>query len=226
MEPLLKTPSIISEETLESFKKFGHVALIGPTESGKTYRFKIFCCDQKFNCKEYDEFIYVGPPKQLEEISKAWAANLYLTTGSFEKDNMRYFKLEEIEQAILYCTAIENNHSKLCFLDDALIVNPQTNKRIATWIHQAKNYNTTAVISVHEAFGSKDEKMVRTACKYYVGLNLGPETISKLIQQPKDSYIIKQLESKKQSPEKNVFIYDKNTQLCYKNDYKVFNNIN
>lgn len=223
---MLKTPSIVNEEPLINFKKFGHLALIGPTESGKTFRFKIFCCDQKFNSEEYDEFIYCGPPKQLEEISKAWAANLYLTEGKYDDGNMRYFKLEEIDKAILYCTASENNHSKLIFLDDALIVNAQMNKRIATWIHQAKNYNTTVVISVHEAFGSKDEKMVRTACKYYVGLNLGPETISKLIQQPKENYIIKQLESKSTTPQKNVFIYDKNTQIVYKDDYKVFNNIN
>jgi len=221
-EPNLETPDIVSEKELGAFETFGHIALIGPTESGKTTRFKIFCCDQKFDSRENSEFIYVGPPKQLEEIAKSWCGDLMLSGQDYKKGKMQYFKLEEMDKAMLYCTNGANSHKKLLFLDDALVISSQLSKKISTWIHQAKNYNTTVVVSVHEAFGSQNEKMVRSACRYFVGINLQPAQASKLLNLPMDNLLIKNLESEV-NPYKNLFIFDKKTQTIYNENYKQFN---
>lgn len=224
-EPIVDK-NLVTDKSISDFEEFGHIALIGPTESGKTTRFKIFCCDEIINSTNYDKFYYVGPPKQLEEIAISWAANSYLKTGSWEKCSMEYYKLEELDKAILDCTNNENHDlSKFIFLDDALVISKQFNKKISTWIHQAKNYNTTVCISVHEAFGSQDEKMVRSASRYMCGINLNPATTSKIINKPTDSPIIKNLESQK-NPHKVFFIYDKKTQEVYNENYKTFNSVN
>lgn len=214
---------IVNEPTLTKFEQHRHVALIGPTGAGKTWRFKSFLVDQKF--PKYDEFIYVGPSRQLEDVSKCYAGKLLLDDGDYTSGHMIYIKLENMDAALLYCTASENqSKQKLLFLDDALIVSSKLNKKISSWIHQAKNYNTTVVISVHEAFGSQDEKMVRTACRYFVGFNLNPAQISKLVSLPVDNPIIKQIESE-DDPHKNFFIYDKDIKTVFGNDYKVFNSV-
>lgn len=214
------------DKTITSFEEFGHLALIGPTESGKTTRFKIFLCDQIINSDLFDKFYYVGPPKQLEEIALSWAANIYLNGKDYKQAQMEYFKLEELDKAILACTNTDNHQmKKFIFLDDALVISKQFNKKISTWIHQAKNYNTTCAISVHEAFGSQDEKMVRSACRYFCGINLNPATTSKLINKPLDSPIIKSLEAES-NPHKVFFIYDKKSQTTFNENYKTFNSIN
>lgn len=217
---------IARDPHLQEFEEFGHIALIGPTESGKTTRFKIFLCDEIINSNYFDKFYYVGPPKQLEEITIAWAANKYLKTNQWKDAKMEYFKLDELDKCLLECTNNENHSiKKFVFLDDALVINKQFNKKISTWIHQAKNYNTTVCISVHEAFGSQDEKMVRSACRYMCGINLSPATTSKIINKPTDSNIIKTLESQK-DPHKVFFIYDKKSQEIFNENYKTFNSIN
>lgn len=224
-EPIVDE-NFVKDGEIKNFEEFGHVALIGPTESGKTTKFKVFCCDELFDSTLFDKFIYVGPPKQLEEIAIAWAANNYLKKNEWKNEKMEYYKLEEMDKAILDCTNTENQHiKKLIFLDDALVVSKQFNKKISTWIHQAKNYNTTVVISVHEAFGTQDEKMVRSACRYLCGINLSPATTSKLINKPTDNAIIKTLEAQK-NPHKVFFIYDKKNQTVYNENYKTFNSIN
>lgn len=223
--------SIVDEDLakdfdIKSFEEFGHIALIGPTESGKTTKFKTFCCDKLINVELFDKFYYVGPPKQLEDVAVSWAADQYLTRGEWKDTKMEYFKLDELDKALLECTNTDNQHlKKFIFLDDALIISKQFNKKIASWIHQAKNYNTTACISVHEAFGTQDEKMIRSACRYLCGINLAPATTSKLINKPIDNNIIKSLEAQK-NPHRVFFIYDKKSQNIFNEHYKTFNSIN
>lgn len=219
---MIQTKNLVKEPELTEFEEFGHVALIGPTESGKTTRFKIFVLDGKFPIASINTFIYVGPPKQMEEVFASWAA---AADNQLKSRKNLYYQLDEMDKAMLYCSSVENQkESKLIFLDDALVISSQISKKISTWIHQAKNYNTTVVISVHEAFGTQNEKMVRTACRYFVGINLQPPQISKLINMPADGPIIKSIESET-DPHKKMFIYDKKTQTLFNQEYHLFNSL-
>lgn len=182
----------------------------------------MFVADHKFPTKDISTFIYVGPGKQMEEVFACWAAVCKEKHVTCKCD---YYKLDEMDKAMLYCSASEHQQErKLIFLDDALVISSQLSKKISTWIHQAKNYNTTVVISVHEAFGTQNEKMVRTACRYFVGINLQPPQISKLISQPVDTPVIKSIESEI-DPHKKLFIFDKKTQEIFTGEYIRFNSL-
>lgn len=211
--------NIVEHPSLSKFEEHGHIALIGPTNSGKTWRFKSFACDNKY--EDYETFVYVGPPKQLTEVAKSYCGSLLLKHKDYTQGHMCYYKLDDLELALQYCTSEENKQKKLLFLDDALILSTQLSKKISTWIHQAKNYNTTVVISVHEAFGTQVEKMVRTACRYYVGLNLNPQQISKLVNLPTDAKALKQIEAT-EDPHDQYFIFDKISKHFFNNQYKTF----
>lgn len=223
-ESILQNEKLVQEPELNEFEQFGHVAMIGPTESGKTTRFKFFVLDNKFPVKDIDTFIYCGPPKQMEEVFATWTVVTH-DAGKIKQMKALYYKLDEMEKALLYCSSNEHfKENKLIFLDDALIISSQLNNKISTWIHQAKNYNTTVVISVHEAFGSKCEKMVRTACRYFVGINLEPQQTARLLTLPVDNPLVKTLESET-DPHKKLFIYDKKMHEIFNENYHRFNSL-
>jgi len=215
---------LVNEPTIDKFEQYGHIGVMGPTESGKTSIIKTFFCDNKFP-NIYQEFIYCGPPKQLNEMAKAFAAWKYLNKEDYAKAKMTYFKLEEMQQAIIYAQTENSQVQKLFYIDDAMIISEANNKKIATFIHQAKNYNVTMIVAMHEPFGNANEKMIRSGCRYFVVINLPRETLARLFKIPSDHFIIKQIENVS-SPHERVIIEDKVKQTFFNKQYSTFNKVN
>lgn len=209
---------IYKKPEIESFEEFGHVALIGPTNSGKTTKMKTFLCDQNF--KDYSMFVYVGQEKDLKEMAACWSAEEYLDTDAFGNRKMQFFELSKIESAIVYCQNKENTFSKLLFIDDALLQGSKAIKNIANFISQAKNYNTTVVVTMHSSTGDNTLKNIRTACRYWVFMNALPQEIAHLVKIERNDKLL--LHYSNLSKFERVIIYDKETNMFFNKNYKSF----
>ena len=213
---------ILNQPALKLFAQFGHIALVGPTNAGKTTKFLNFLCDQKF--EPYEEFIYCGNSKSLTDISGCYAANLYLREGEWKNGRMKYFKLEEIPNAIMYCENPINSHTKLLFIDDAMIQNDNLIKRsISNFVSQAKNHETTVCVTMHEVSGEKERKSVRMAMRYFVLLNADIDTLVRVTRLSKDNIIIRKYMNNDKYDK--VLIYDREENIFYDKNYQVFNSV-
>ncbi len=211
---------VLNLPELNTFEEFGHMALIGPTNSGKTTRIKIFLCDQQF--KNFDMFIYAGNAKFLKELAECWAAQNFLDGKNYKKAEMVHFSLDNIEKATLYCETQHKDKRKLLFIDDGMLQGRTALNAMLNFISQAKNSNTTCIITMHDSTGTTERKNIRGACRYYVMLNVGADTISRMADIDKKSKIIRNY-LQEPSKFKRVLIYDNEEKRFFNRSYEMLN---
>lgn len=168
--------NLMPNEKIMSVKEFEHFVFYGTTNTGKTFKMKTLLVDGIIDI-DFEEFIYVGRPEQMEELAKAYAAYLTQKGKNPDAGKMKYFGYTEMKVALAYLNA---KHSKIVFFDDIFIQNPKFKQQIASFINQAKNANNTVFLTVHEAYGEQPEKSVRRACVWYAMCCLNSAEISKL----------------------------------------------
>lgn len=167
---------LIPDEEPMSVGQFEHMILIGTTNTGKTHAFKQLLVDAKFEF-EFEEFVYIGRGEQLPEIATAFAAYNQETSGSSDAREMKNFSFADLGTAVAYLEKFR--HPKLCYMDDIFIQGNKIKKEVANFINQAKNSNTTCVLTIHEAFGGEPEKTVRNAANWIGMFNLSRDTIAR-----------------------------------------------
>lgn len=209
--------SIYNKPNLDFFEEFGHLALIGPTNAGKTTRIKIFFCDQKF--KNLDTFIYVGGEKDLNEMAECFVAANYLNTRKMEGLKMKFYPLDKIEEAIAFCSNKENIQTKLLFIDDALLQGSKAIKTISNFISQAKNSNTTMIVTMHNSTGDNSLKNIRNACRYLVFLNSLPQEIKYLLNTSISDKMLMNYKNQMNKFDK-FLIFDKEQNIVFDKKYK------
>ena len=208
---------IYKKPELDFFEEFGHIALIGPTNAGKTTKMKTFLVDENF--RKIEMFVYCGQEKDLKEMAECFAAGNFLQKESYENKRMEFFDLNKIEEAIAFCLNKENSMSKLLFIDDALLQGSKSTKNISNFVSQAKNYNTTIVITMHSSTGDSLIKNIRSACRYMVFLNALPQDIKHILGISISDKLLLQYKNIFNKYEKMI-IFDREKNILFNKDYK------
>ena len=167
---------LIPDESTFEIDEFEHMILIGTTNTGKTHAFKQLLCDAKFKFN-FNEFVFIGRGEQLSEIAAAFAVFNQKTKGNPEAREMKNFSFAELGTALAYLEKFR--HPKLCYMDDIFIQGNKIKKEVSNFINQAKNSNTTCVLTIHEPFGGEPEKTVRNAANWIGMFNLSKDTIAR-----------------------------------------------
>jgi hypothetical protein len=211
--------ALLSPSILNTFEQYGHMIIVGPTNAGKTHRIKTFFCDQKF--ANYDEYIFTGPKSEIDEMAACFVAQNYLDGKSHENKKMKFYPLDNILDAILYCEQNVGKENKLFFIDDALVQSSRITKAIANFCSQAKNSNTTLAVTVHDPLGDSERKSIRHASRYYVCINITKEDLKRMVGIDPNSKVLRKYDQI-QEPRKRIIIYDKNNREFYGENYQQF----
>ena len=207
--------SLMPNEPRLQIGEFEHTVFYGTTNTGKTFKMKSLLVDKIINF-DFEEFIYVGRPEQLEEIAKCYAAHLVNQGKDWRKGQMKYFGYTDLRVAISY---FNQKHSKLIFFDDIFIQNPKFKIMIAGFINQAKNANNTVFLTVHEAYGEQPEKAVRKACNWFVMCSLNSQEIAKLTGKLLNDESAFMYEYIVRDKDKKCLFYNQLTQQIYDYNY-------
>ncbi len=189
--------NLIPVQTLE-FEQNGHIALIGSTNSGKTFWVKKRLVSGDFPHKKFNKFAFVGHESIVPDMSKCYAASLYLSGVDWKDKTYAYTGLSNIKKAVDFgMQHREDNSHMLMFFDDAMIQDNQSSMKLKNFVNQAKQSNDTLIITMHEAFDNNQiAKTVKHACRYLVMFNLSSQTIATMTGLSKDNPIIVSYESK------------------------------
>lgn len=195
-----------------------HLALVGATSAGKTTYFKQLLADQKI--PTFDIYITLGNMPGADELQIGYAASNYLFGIDHSNIESYHYTFDNYAQALNKARSPEiKDKSKLLFLNDAMIQSSKLTKEISDFMNQAKNYNITCVVEVHDFFG-KDMKMARKACTYSIFFKVSAAELSRALEIEKKAPLIRAYEMK--DLDNRILIFDRDADSYYNSNYVSF----
>lgn len=180
---------LLKPQTWAGLEPKSHLAIVGFTNAGKTHFLKQLLADQKI--PPFDMYITLGNLPKSEELHIGYAANNYLFNKSLSTIESYQFTMDKYRQALQFAQNPEyKDKSKLFFFNDALIQSSDLTKQLGNFINQAKNFNITCVVEIHDFFAN-NVKMIRSACNTSIFLKLSQYEIARALNVPIDDPIIK-----------------------------------
>jgi hypothetical protein len=210
--------SIITPDVWSGLTYLQHMALVGATNAGKTTFFKQLLADQKIPL--FDVYITLGNIVKSDELQIGYAANNFLFDKDYRNVESYHFTMDLYNQALNFARSADlKDKSKLLFLNDAMIQSSKMCKEISDFLNQAKNYNITCVVEIHDFFG-QNMKLARNACSVRIFLQQTPRNLAKSLEVPLDSPIIKAYSIKENT--NKIIIEDVNNMKFYNKQYISF----
>lgn len=210
--------NIITPDVWGGLEYLQHCALVGATNAGKTTFFKQLLADQKIPL--FDVYITLGNIVKSDELQIGYAANNYLFEKDYKNIESYHFTMDTYMQALnLARSADMKDKSKLLFLNDAMIQSSKMCKEISEFLNQAKNYNITCVVEIHDFFGA-NMKLARNACNVRIFLQQTPRNLAKSLEMPLDSPLIKAYAIKENT--NKIVIEDVSNSKYYNKQYISF----
>lgn len=217
-------PALINKETGDAFPGFAennHVVIIGSTSSGKTTNtITMLLKPQLFT--NFDIFVYTASSlseQKIEQVRQAALCNLQLEQKKPAENSFIYFKENQVNDSINFLSTQRRDTQKLAFFDDMQIAAEKDLNKIAGFIHQAKNAQVQMVVSLHRAFGSRDEIKIREACRYYILYNANEDVFNRLLGLKTGNTLWKKYSLIEEKFDR-ILIYDKEERKSYYGTHK------
>jgi hypothetical protein len=214
---------LINKETQDAFPGFAsnnHVVIIGSTSSGKTTNTITMLLKPMF--KEFDLFVYTASSLsegKINEVRQAVLYNLQIEQQKEAENSFVYFKETQVNDSINYLSTQRRDSKKLAFFDDMQIAAEKDMSKIAGFIHQAKNADVQMIVSLHRAFGSKEEIKIREACRYYILYNANEDVFNRLLGLKTGNTLWKKYALIEEKFDR-IIIYDKEERKSYYGTHK------
>jgi hypothetical protein len=215
---------LVNKETGDSFPGFAsnnHVVIIGSTSSGKTTNtITMLLKPQLFS--QFDCFVYTASSLsegKINEVRQAALYNLQVEQSKDAENAFVYFKETQVNDSINFLSTQRREAKKLAFFDDMQIAAEKDMGKIAGFIHQAKNADVQMIVSLHRAFGSKEEIKIREACRYYILYNANEDVFNRLLGLKTGNSLWKKYSLIEEKFDR-IIIYDKEERKSYYGTHK------
>lgn len=180
--------SILPSKVWQGQKMHEHMALVGSTKSGKTFRFLTFLADQKIPL--CDRYFIVGDSPQRDEIVKGICALFHLSGRALTNTQVEHYQIRELDKVLAMCLDAANlQQEKYIFFNDCLISENKHKLKIANFANRATNFKTTVCVEIHHLAG-ENMLLLRKAFVHKVYCNLPPKELARELDAQKNEDII------------------------------------
>lgn len=215
---------------IESFGNFQHIALIGPTEGGKTYFIKRLFADNKLS--NFNGFTLIGHNNRsirdnespVDIFAKLFAGSqYYYNKNDYTDENkclMSYFPLSEMKTAMVALNG-QSKYNMLVFVDDALTAD-NSGRELSSFINKAKHDNCTLIVTMHNPTNNAATKKIRDACRWFIFVNTSGSNLKALTNLRLNDPILIHYESIV-DPHQKILIYDTLSNKFFDSSYNAIN---